>query len=103
GTREHAVKWARHHFELGYDDVFLLKVDTSKLGAIFRVRYLVQGSDIDTQLSKDTYNDEFLVLRKISRRSIIRETYVSCIGDYSDEDSVDRSSESIEEDDVFLG
>ncbi|OWY98050.1 hypothetical protein PHMEG_00031284 [Phytophthora megakarya] len=103
GTREHAVKWARHHFELGYDDVFLLKVDASKLGSIFRVRYLVQDSDIDTKSSKDTYNDECLVLRKISRRSIIRETYLSCIDDYSDEDSVDRSSESIEDNDVFLG
>ncbi|ETI32746.1 hypothetical protein F443_20503 [Phytophthora nicotianae P1569] len=96
GTREHAVKWAKSHFELGYDDVFLLKIDASKLGPIFRVRYLLQDSDI--------HNDEFLVLRKITRRSIIRETYLSCIEDDSSEDSVGRSSEEAsEEEDVFAG
>ncbi|KAF1795856.1 Protein kinase-like domain [Phytophthora cactorum] len=50
GTREHAVNWAKSHFELGYDDVFLLKIDASKLGPIFQVRYLVQDSDIHTLL-----------------------------------------------------
>ncbi|KAF1795860.1 Protein kinase-like domain [Phytophthora cactorum] len=68
GTREHAVNWAKSHFELGYDDVFLLKIDASKLGPIFQVRYLVQDSDIHTLLPESMYNDEFLVLRKITRR-----------------------------------
>ncbi|KAG6594281.1 uncharacterized protein IUM83_15199 [Phytophthora cinnamomi] len=106
GTRELAVKWARRHFELGYDDAFLLKVDAAKLGPVFRVRYLVQDSDIHTLLPESMYNDEFLVLRKITRRSIIRETYLSCNDEYSSEDtgSFGRSShESNEDDDVFLG
>ncbi|KAG2807787.1 hypothetical protein PC111_g16772 [Phytophthora cactorum] len=76
GTREHAVNWAKSHFELGYDDVFLLKIDASKLGPIFQ----------------------------ITRRSIIRETYLSCIDEYSSEDSVRRSSEeSNEDEDVLVG
>ncbi|KAI9991728.1 hypothetical protein PInf_017078 [Phytophthora infestans] len=74
GTREHAVKWAKSHFELGYDD------------------------------DPDFHNDEFLVLRKIPRRSIIRETYLSCAEGDSSDDSVGRSSEEAsEEDDVFSG
>ncbi|KAL3660689.1 hypothetical protein V7S43_012993 [Phytophthora oleae] len=84
GSRELAVKWAKRHLELGYDDVFLLKLDASKLGPIFRVD-----------------NDEFLVLRKISRRSIIRESYLTSIEDSSD--SAGCSSEESSEDDVFLG
>ncbi|KAE8893188.1 hypothetical protein PF010_g7954 [Phytophthora fragariae] len=103
-TREHAVQWARRHFELGYDDVFLLKIDAAKLGPVFRVRYLVQDSDIHTLLPESMYNDEFLALRKISRRSIIRETFVSCSDQYSSEDSAGRTSEeSNEDDDVFAG
>ncbi|KAG6950757.1 hypothetical protein JG688_00014016 [Phytophthora aleatoria] len=86
GTQEHAVNWAKSHFKLGYDDVFLLKIDASKLGPIFQVRYLVQDSDIHTLLPDSMYNDEFLVLRKITRRSIIRETYLSCVDEYSSED-----------------
>ncbi|KAG3090025.1 hypothetical protein PI124_g17316 [Phytophthora idaei] len=104
GTREHAVNWAKSHFELGYDDVFLLKIDASKLGPIFQVRYLVQDSDIHTLLPESMYNDEFLVLRKITRRSIIWETYLSCIDEYSSEDSVRRSNEeSNEDEDVLVG
>ncbi|KAG7379133.1 hypothetical protein PHYPSEUDO_008941 [Phytophthora pseudosyringae] len=105
GTREHAVKWARRHFALGYDDAFLLKIDASKLGPVFRVRYLVQDSEIHTLLPESTYSDEFLVLRKVTRRSIIRETYLSCIDEYSSEDSAGRSSGEPheEEDDVFIG
>lgn len=96
GTREHAVKWAKSHFELGYDDVFLLKINASKLGSIFQARYLIQDPDF--------HNDEFLVLRKIPRRSIIRETYLSCAEGDSSDDSVGRSSEEAsEEDDVFSG
>lgn len=83
GSRELAVKWAKRNFELGYDDVFLLKLDASKLGSIFRVN-----------------NDEFLVLRKINRRSIIRESYLTSIEEPSD---TGRSSEESSEDDVFLG
>ncbi|KAL4102445.1 hypothetical protein PRIC1_006190 [Phytophthora ramorum] len=84
GSQDHAVKWARRHLELGYDDVFLLKVNASKLGSVFRVRYLVQDADIHTVLPEKMYNDEFLVLRKISRRSILRESYLD---EYLSEDS----------------
>ncbi|GMF25893.1 unnamed protein product [Phytophthora lilii] len=106
GTRAHAENWARRHYELGYDDVFLLKVDTSKLGPVFCVRHLVQDSDIHTP--QGMYNDEFLALRKIPRRSIIRETYLSCIDERSSEGSEDSqfgrsSNESIEDSDVFVG
>ncbi|EGZ19323.1 hypothetical protein PHYSODRAFT_259785 [Phytophthora sojae] len=106
GTQEHAVKWARRHFELGYDDVFLLKVDAAKVGPVFQVRYLVQDSDIHTLLPESMYNDEFLVLRKISRRSIIRETYLACSDESSSESSsAGRSSEESndEDGDVFAG
>lgn len=107
GSRERAVKWARGHFELGYDDVFLLKIDASKLRPLFCVRYLVQDTNIYALLPGSMYNDEFLVLRKISRRSIIRETYLSCSDENSSDESENcfgrSSNESNESDDVFNG
>jgi hypothetical protein len=103
GSRANAVQWARRHFQLGYDDVFLLKVDASKVGPVFRVRYLVQDSDIHTLLPQSVFNDEFLVLRKIPRRSLIRETYLSCSDEYSDEERRSDDSTKPEEEDSLNG
>ncbi|OWY96585.1 hypothetical protein PHMEG_00033118 [Phytophthora megakarya] len=76
GDQNHAMNWAHHLLEHGYHDVVLLEIDSSRLGPLFRVRDLVTNHKVQTTLPEYMYQDEYLVLRKIPRRSIINKISV---------------------------
>jgi hypothetical protein len=93
-TESHAASWAQHLLEHGYRDVVILEIDPSRLSALFRVWELVDRKDVSTTLPQYMYDDEFLVLRKIPRRSIVNKTAVARddaveLEDESDYDSSD--------------
>ncbi|KAG6615370.1 elongator complex protein 6 [Phytophthora cinnamomi] len=70
-SKDHAMTWAQHLLEHGYRDVILLDVDSGRLGPLFRVRDLVENREIRTTLPEHLYEDEYLVLRKIPKRSVV--------------------------------
>ncbi|KAG1697291.1 hypothetical protein DVH05_016575 [Phytophthora capsici] len=94
--REHATTWAQRLLEHGYTDVFLLEIDSSKLGSLFDVRELVIHQEIKTSVPEYLYEDEFLVLYEIPKTSIIRKTSVNRSETSDTYESSDSSEEEIE-------
>ncbi|GMF43715.1 unnamed protein product [Phytophthora fragariaefolia] len=70
-SKDHAETWARQLLDHGYRDVVVLEIDSGRLGPLFRVRELVELRGVHTTLPEHLYEDEFLVLRKISKRSVV--------------------------------
>ncbi|GMF25894.1 unnamed protein product [Phytophthora lilii] len=77
GDEAHAINWARKLLENRQQDVFLLELDSSKLGLVFCVRDLVLHHGAHTTLPESMYEDEYLVLRKIVKRNVTAVTVVS--------------------------
>ncbi|KAL4102444.1 hypothetical protein PRIC1_006189 [Phytophthora ramorum] len=93
-NKDHAGTWAQRLLEHGYHDVVLLEVDASRLGSLFCVRDLVNRQGVHTTLSERMYEDEFLVLRKIPRRSVLDKTVVSLDSVTEEETASYHSSDS---------
>ncbi|ETN16666.1 hypothetical protein PPTG_05824 [Phytophthora nicotianae INRA-310] len=74
--RQHAMNWANSQCQRA-EQVSLLELDASQLDRIFSVRDLVNYRNVHTNLPESMYEDEYLVLGKIRRRSIVERIVVS--------------------------
>ncbi|POM62011.1 hypothetical protein PHPALM_28881 [Phytophthora palmivora] len=92
-VRRHAENWAYKRAERGCSDVVILELDPKELGPIFSVQYLVQSQFVHTNLPDDTYEDEYLVLDEICKRSIIDKKIVQVDESNSDSDESDFDSD----------
>ncbi|KAE8893186.1 hypothetical protein PF005_g7946 [Phytophthora fragariae] len=70
-SKDHAITWARQLLGHGYRDVVLLEIDAGRLSPLFCVRDLVQHRGVRTTLPGYLYEDEYLVLRKIPKKSVV--------------------------------
>ncbi|KAG7379132.1 hypothetical protein PHYPSEUDO_008940 [Phytophthora pseudosyringae] len=75
--QDHAEQWAQHLLGHGYRDVVLLEIDSSKLGPLFRVLELVDDQEVRTTLPEQMYEDEYLVLRRVPRGSVVNRIAVA--------------------------
>ncbi|KAK1938957.1 hypothetical protein P3T76_009032 [Phytophthora citrophthora] len=88
----HAKYWARQRVKNGARYVVILEIDPSQLGPIFRVLQLVRDYGVSTNLLEHMYRDEYLILQKIRKRSIIGTEVIR--RDDPDESGDDESDES---------
>eukprot|EP00644_Phytophthora_capsici_P017060 jgi/Phyca11/130260/e_gw1.92.51.1 len=77
-SKRHATNWASYHLgRRRYNDFSLLKIKGSELNSVFRVRDLVQCKLVQTSITEQWYNDEFLALSELPHHSVMRVTDMS--------------------------